>query len=230
MVRSLEDKQQLEYDGDNAQQKCMEGNKAQCIPEVSIIRLYDECVKKAWHRDNKNGNKDEKHAGGNMYAVHGLLQIRVSSNDHSQTGNENKVEHYAAHQTVFDNDLAVSIEVIVGIVFKQAWVVAVFVEEGYINGNFYHCVANGISNEAVERFCFAAETVQGYMHEVSERNDGDKSQHKVNGGVALVMKPLVRWIRHVAANDQWNSQHAQIQHDNVDAKHGVQQMHLMAES
>ncbi len=123
----MEEKRRLDYDGDIAQRTCRERNEAASIPEIAVIRLYDECVEKAWHRDYKNGDKYEKHAGGDVHAVHGLLQIRIPSNEHGKTRHENEVKHYAPHQTIFDNDLAVSVKFVIGIVFEQAWVAAVFV-------------------------------------------------------------------------------------------------------
>ena len=94
-----------ERQGDNEKQKIG-------ILEIAIVFINDKLLEKCRDAENYNGHKEEKVAGGDVKTIHGLLKIKQTADNHSNTGYENEIEHHAAYNAIF-NDKFVTLATII---------------------------------------------------------------------------------------------------------------------
>ena len=83
--------------------------------------------------------------------IHGLLKIKQTADNHSNTGYENEIEHHAAYNAIF-NDKFVTLASAI----KQLGIFAEFVEKRNVNRNLKHCVTHGVGQKTIQGLGFAA--------------------------------------------------------------------------
>ena len=121
------------------------------ILEIVIVFINDKHLEKCRDAENKNGHKEEKVAGGDVKMIHGLLKIKQTADNHSNTGYENEIEHHAAYNLIFNDKLA-----ILASFRKKLGIFAVFVENVNVNRNLKHCVTHGVGQKTIQGLGFAA--------------------------------------------------------------------------
>ncbi len=76
------------------------------VLEITVVLINDKWLEYCRHAENKNRYKEEKAAGGDVKTIQRLLKIKKASDNHSNAGNENEIEHHAANDSILHDGLS----------------------------------------------------------------------------------------------------------------------------